>query len=63
MASENNYYLNLHIIAFYPDAMANWFMPLKASTQQSRPHTSFYSNCRRRMQPMLRPPARLCPRR
>jgi hypothetical protein len=26
-------YLNLHIIAFYPDAMANWFMPINASTR------------------------------
>ncbi len=33
MASGNNDYRNLHIIAFYPDAMANWFMPLSASTQ------------------------------
>lgn len=28
-------YLNLHIIAFYPDAMANWFMPINGSTRQA----------------------------
>lgn len=28
-------YLNLHIIAFYPDAMANWFTPIKLSAHKA----------------------------
>jgi hypothetical protein len=28
-------YLNLHIIAFYPDAMANWFTPIKIGTRKA----------------------------
>jgi hypothetical protein len=27
--------LNLHIMAFYPDAVANWFVPVKPGTQQA----------------------------